>query len=78
VIASVACFIAYVVDKRAARLKRRRIAERTLLLLGLVGGWPGGLVAQHVVRHKTAKGSFQARFWATVGGNAALLYWLVA
>ncbi|TWI69588.1 uncharacterized protein DUF1294 [Pseudoduganella lurida] len=66
------------IDKRAARLKRRRIPERTLLLLGLVGGWPGGLLAQSIVRHKTVKASFQRQFWTSVVLNAALLFWLAA
>ncbi|HEY1151171.1 MAG TPA: DUF1294 domain-containing protein [Pseudoduganella sp.] len=71
--ASVLCFIASGLDKRAAVRGAQRTPERTLLLLGLFGGWPGGLVAQHVFRHKTVKGSFLARFWVTVLLNLALL-----
>jgi len=68
-VASVACFLAYAVDKSAAVAGRWRTSERTLLLLGLVGGWPGGLIAQHLLRHKTAKPAFRAAFWATVVVN---------
>ncbi|WP_307720873.1 DUF1294 domain-containing protein [Pseudoduganella lutea] len=39
--ASLATFLAYFLDKRAARAGRRRTPERTLLLFGLAGGWPG-------------------------------------
>ena len=71
--ASLACFIAYALDKRAARTGRRRTPERTLLLLGLIGGWPGGLLAQRVVRHKSSKPSFQAKFWLTVVAHIAII-----
>lgn len=68
---SVVCFLAYAFDKSAATAGRWRTPERTLLLLGLAGGWPGGLVAQHLLRHKTAKPAFRAAFWATVALNVA-------
>lgn len=72
-VASVASFIAYAVDKSAARHGRRRTPERTLLLLGLAGGWPGALAAQQLLRHKSAKVSFLAKFWLTVVLNLAVL-----
>lgn len=40
-------------DKRQARLHRWRIPERRLLLTGLLGGVPGGLLGMAVFRHKT-------------------------
>ena len=58
--------LVYALDKSAARRGRRRMSERTLLLLGLLGGWPAALVAQQLLRHKTSKRSFQLAFWATV------------
>lgn len=72
-LASAACFIAYALDKSAARKGRRRTPERTLLLLGLACGWPGGLAAQQLLRHKSAKASFLAKFWLTVILNLAVL-----
>ncbi|WP_338760776.1 DUF1294 domain-containing protein [Massilia sp. METH4] len=69
---SLACFILYAIDKRAARLGRRRTPERTLLLLGLVGGWPGGLLGQRLLRHKSSKTSFQVKFWIGTGVHLAL------
>lgn len=71
--ASVACFVAYAADKLAARKRERRTPERTLLLLGLVGGWPGALLAQRLLRHKTEKTSFQLKFWITVAVNIGAL-----
>lgn len=65
-VASIVCFIVYAIDKSAARANRRRVPEKTLLLLGLIGGWPGAIVAQQTLRHKTQKASFRRPFWASV------------
>ncbi len=75
-VASVVCFIVYAVDKSAAVEHRRRISERTLLLAGLACGWPGGLLAQRWLRHKTAKTSFQIAFWCCAVVNVAAVWWL--
>ncbi|WP_374015133.1 DUF1294 domain-containing protein [Massilia sp. BJB1822] len=70
-VASVLAFIFYAIDKSAARSERWRTPESTLLLLGLACGWPGALLAQQWLRHKTVKTSFQLMFWATVLLNMA-------
>lgn len=64
--ASAACFVAYAIDKSAATAGRWRVPEGRLILLGLAGGWPGAIVAQQVLRHKSAKVSFRAVFWGSV------------
>jgi len=66
-------FLLYRHDKNAAQAGRMRTRERTLHLIDLLGGWPGGLIAQDRFRHKTRKASFQFVFWATVAINCALL-----
>ena len=71
-IASVISFVLYLIDKRRAGTQRRRVPERTLLLWGLIGGWPGAVVAQQILRHKTVKPSFRRAFWVTVFINVAL------
>ncbi|MFP5394292.1 MAG: DUF1294 domain-containing protein [Gammaproteobacteria bacterium] len=76
-LASALCFAVYALDKAAARAGRRRTPEATLLWVGLACGWPGGLLAQRWLRHKTAKASFQWRFWLTVLANVAALVSLV-
>jgi uncharacterized membrane protein YsdA (DUF1294 family)/cold shock CspA family protein len=70
-IASFGCLIGYWIDKNAAIKKNWRISETVLLLLGLVGGWPGAIVAQEVFRHKTRKSAFRYLFWMTVAINMA-------
>lgn len=74
--ASAVCFIFYAIDKAAARAGRRRTPESTLLLLGLGCGWPGAVLAQQWLRHKSSKTSFQLAFWATVAANLAAFCWL--
>ena len=68
-VASIVCFVVYAVDKSAAGAARRRVSERTLLTLGFVGGWPGAIIAQQILRHKTQKASFRKAFWGTVVVN---------
>ena len=74
---SLLAFLAYARDKRAAGLGRHRTPERSLHLVDLAGGWPGGLLAQQVLRHKSSKTAYQAVFWATVALNLAAFAWLL-
>lgn len=66
VVMSLACFIAYGLDKRQAANGGRRVSERTLHLLALLGGWPGALIGQRQFRHKTQKLTFRVVFWLVV------------
>ncbi len=63
---SIISLLFYYQDKMAAIRGTRRVPEEQLHLLGIVGGWPGGIVAQHIFRHKTQKESFARYFWFTV------------
>ena len=67
--ASLATFLVYSRDKSAARRNARRIPEETLHVLALAGGWPGALLAQQCLRHKSIKAEFRFVFWCTVGVN---------
>jgi len=71
-------FAVYAFDKAAARQERWRTRESTLHLLALIGGWPGALVAQRLLRHKCRKRAFQTVFWATVAINGVALGWLLS
>ena len=71
-ITSLLCFALYAFDKRRARSGGWRVPERSLLFWGFLGGWPGAIVAQQVLRHKTRKVSFARAFWATVVINVTL------
>jgi uncharacterized membrane protein YsdA (DUF1294 family) len=76
--ASGGCFLAYAVDKSAATAGRWRVSENTLLVWGIVGGWPGAILAQQTLRHKTRKASFRAAFWGTAVLNVVAFVWLTA
>ena len=41
-------------------------------MLGVLGGWPGALMAQQVLRHKSNKASFQVAFWVSVVANVSV------
>ena len=69
--ASLVAFLAYAIDKSAARRGAWRTSEGTLHLLAVVGGWPGALLAQQLLRHKSTKAEFRTVFWGTVLLNVA-------
>ncbi|MBU5612967.1 DUF1294 domain-containing protein [Geomonas azotofigens] len=70
---SLCAFLLYAADKHAALRGGRRIRERTLHLAGLLGGWPGAVLAQHLLHHKSRKRSFQLAFRLTALANSAAL-----
>ncbi|MET6677888.1 DUF1294 domain-containing protein [Citrobacter amalonaticus] len=58
--------VIYGADKIAARKAWRRVPEFTLLVVGVVGGWPGAIVGQQLFRHKTQKQPFKTYFIVSV------------
>ena len=67
-------FVCYWNDKRRAENGQRRITENSLHLFDGLGGWPGGLLAQQLFRHKTRKLRFQVIFWLIVSVHQA--FWI--
>src|SRR5690606_2384661 len=65
-LANLATYALYAVDKRRARAGAWRIPETTLQGLALLGGWPAAFLAQRRFRHKTSKTRFQVVFWLIV------------
>jgi uncharacterized membrane protein YsdA (DUF1294 family)/cold shock CspA family protein len=76
-IVSVLTFALYAKDKSAAQSGRWRTSESTLHLFSLIGGWPGAIVAQSRLRHKSKKISFRVVYWVTVIINCGVLGWLL-
>lgn len=75
---SAAAYVVYAVDKAAAASGARRTPESTLHALALAGGWPGALLAQQFLRHKSTKQEFRQVFWVTVLLNIAGLVLLAS
>jgi uncharacterized membrane protein YsdA (DUF1294 family)/cold shock CspA family protein len=76
-IASLLTFLKYALDKSAAKKSKWRTPESTLHLFSIVGGWPGALIAQQILRHKSKKLSFRIVFWFTVLLNCGGVAWIL-
>lgn len=72
--ASLLAIALYWRDKHSAQNSLWRIPESHLHAVELFGGWPGALLAQQLLRHKTRKASYQGVFWLIVLGHQ--VYWL--
>lgn len=72
-IMSVITFCVYGLDKFKARKGMWRVPEKTLHILEFCCGWPGALLAQYLLRHKSYKKSFRLVFWGVVVLNVGLL-----
>lgn len=75
---SLLTFSFYALDKSAAQDGAWRVPENTLHLLAVSGGWPGALLAQTSLRHKSRKQPFRSMFWVTVAINLGILTWLLS
>ena len=69
-------FFAFALDKMKSRSDARRIRERTLWLLTLLGGSPAALLAMNYFRHKTKKMSFQAVIVLILAVQVAVIFLL--
>jgi uncharacterized membrane protein YsdA (DUF1294 family) len=78
VLVSCVAYAAYFLDKAAAVKGHWRTPESTLHFFSIVGGWPGAMLAQRTLRHKTQKQSFQVMYWVTVVLNCGALGWLLS
>jgi uncharacterized membrane protein YsdA (DUF1294 family) len=74
VISSLLTYFVYAKDKAAATQGLWRVPQKTLHLLSLFFGWPGAIIAQERLRHKTKKLSFRVILWMTVFLNVAVVY----
>lgn len=72
VVVSLATMGAYAWDKSAAGRGKRRIRERTLHAMEVLGGWPGALLAQQLFRHKRRKLSFLLVTWLIAAAHVGV------
>ncbi|MDG3085962.1 DUF1294 domain-containing protein [Vibrio hannami] len=73
---SLLTYLMYAWDKQAALDGKRRTPENTLHILSLIGGWPGALLAQFLLRHKSRKQPFKFVLWVTIVMNICMFIWL--
>ena len=73
---SVIALLAYAIDKHRARKHRNRISEAFLLIVGLLGGSFGALLAMRVFRHKTRHWYFWGLNILGMLAQSGLLFWL--
>lgn len=80
---SAAAFWLYRSDKQTAVTQSGktgylgRVPEKKLHQIGLIGGWPGALLARGAFDHKTGKASFIRVFWLVAAINIAITYALL-
>ena len=73
---NVIAFAVYGADKRRAKKERRRVPEKTLFLLALIGGSVGALAGMYTFRHKTRHWYFVWGIPAILAVQIALAVWL--
>jgi uncharacterized membrane protein YsdA (DUF1294 family)/cold shock CspA family protein len=77
--ASLFTYWLYKADKEAAIARHgNRLAEESLQLFSLIGGWPGAYIAQRQLAHKRSKVPFRREFGFVILGNTLLLIWLLS
>ena len=74
---SLVAFVAYAMDKRAAKRGAWRTPESTLHMLELLCGWPGAWLAQRLLRHKSVKTSVRVVFFMMVVLNLAVVAYVI-
>jgi len=66
-------FAMFAWDKYSAINGQWRIPEKTLLMLALVGGTPGAIIAQQRLRHRTRKQPFRSQLILIAGLHVVLV-----
>jgi uncharacterized membrane protein YsdA (DUF1294 family) len=64
-------------DKRAARRGNWRTRESTLHLLELLGGWPGTILGQQWLRHKSHKRTYRLVLVMIITMHLSIWAWLL-
>ena len=75
---NVVAFAVYGADKRRAKKGKRRVPEKTLFLLAVIGGSVGAWAGMYAFRHKTRHWYFVWGIPAILAVQMALAVWLAA
>ncbi|HEX7784265.1 MAG TPA: DUF1294 domain-containing protein [Sphingobium sp.] len=71
---NLAGFTIFAMDKERARNGARRIRERDLLALAVVGGSVGAVLGQQILRHKTRKEPFRTYLQIIIIAQIGLIF----
>lgn len=77
-IMSLIAFVVMAIDKNSAIKQKRRISERTLFLLALLGGSVGIYFGMYAFRHKTKHLRFTFGIPLIIIGQISIIAFLVA
>lgn len=77
IIINIITFAVFGIDKKKAIDGKFRIKELTLLVLSLLGGSLGGLIAMHTFHHKTRKWYFKFGIPLILIAWVAMIAWLI-
>ncbi|PJA90407.1 MAG: DUF1294 domain-containing protein [Candidatus Magasanikbacteria bacterium CG_4_9_14_3_um_filter_32_9] len=77
IIINIATFFYFGLDKMKASLAHKRISEKKLWTLSMVGGSLGGILGMHFFRHKTQKLSFQIIMAIILSVQICLVIWIL-
>ena len=70
-------FTVYGADKRRAKKDKRRVPEKTLFLLAIIGGSVGAWAGMYTFRHKTKHLKFVLGIPAILIAQICVLAWLI-
>ena len=73
---NIAAFTIYGYDKVQSRLNRRRISEKSLFIVALLGGSLGAWLGMQIFRHKTKHWYFQFGIPLILAVQALLIFWI--
>lgn len=80
ILINIISFVLMFYDKNASKykfLRKHRIRERTLLLISIIGGCLGSILAMYLFSHKTKHKSFILTFWFSLLLHIIILKFLI-
>lgn len=77
IIINIVAFFFFGLDKLKSQLSHRRVSEKMLWALALIGGSAGSLIGMYFFHHKTKKTSFQIVFVGILAVQIIFIWWLV-
>ena len=70
-------FLLMLIDKKKAINRKRRIPEKTLMTVAVIGGSLGSLIGMYTFHHKTRKNKFKLGIPAALFVQVCLIIYLI-